>query len=139
MARTFDNRGYDYLNIHTDANDGKNLSTNADLIFYEGSVWILNQPVVSPNSIATNLRCEYPDEFLVYPNPTSGIITIFLNKSPEQNTKPEIINLQDKTVFNQVTGIQTQIRLHLNTLPKGTYFLVITSKGTVRGKIIELL
>ncbi|MFY9151279.1 MAG: T9SS type A sorting domain-containing protein [Prolixibacteraceae bacterium] len=138
MARTLDNRGYEYLNIYTDANDGKTLSTNADLSFYEGSIWVLNQPVVSPQSIATNLPEVDSHEFSVYPNPTSGVINIFLNKTPEQNATAEIINLQGNAVFTKKLHGQTNTELNLRSLPKGIYLVKITSKRTFRIKKIEL-
>lgn len=138
MARTLDNRGYEYLNIMTDANDGKNLASNADLSFYEGSIWALNQPVVSPNSIATNFYELESPGFQMYPNPTSGEINLILNKTPDKNSLLEIINLQGQVVLAQKLNIQKRIRLSLDNLAKGIYLARITSEENIRSQKIKI-
>jgi hypothetical protein len=82
------------------------------------------------------------DELInLYPNPTNGIITLQFNEGNYKEYKLEIINilgqtLQTSTIESGVSGMNP--RLDLSNLPKGNYFIKLSSSDKTYFKKITL-
>ena len=97
-----------------------------------------------PTGMAEN---DAPDDFLVYPNPfTSSIAISFHPGNPGENTNPTsltIKNILGQTVFLKPTQaisnqLKPQIKLDLEFLPRGIYFLeILTDKERLVEKIVK--
>ena len=75
-------------------------------------------------------------EFRVFPNPTSGKITLQVNLPQNSNTRITVYNVLGELVYDQ-PFINRQI--DLSYLPGGMYFLHIAQgQTTLREKIIKL-
>ena len=73
----------------------------------------------------TGIEAITNDGLRIYPNPTSDI----LNFSVE--TPFEIIDLQGRTLLKSNKGVKS---VNINSLPSGTYFVILT---TERGKVVK--
>ncbi|TVR81829.1 MAG: T9SS C-terminal target domain-containing protein [Chitinophagaceae bacterium] len=81
-----------------------------------------------------NLKLE------IYPNPSNGIIQIFLNKQFSGLVNIEIFNITGQKVFNQeynFTSDNNSLILDVKVLITGVYFLTVNHKDlTVNQKLI---
>ena len=74
----------------------------------------------------------------VYPNPTSGILTIESHQADAQMTECRVLNLMGQEVMRQV-GDSGQMSLNLTTLPDGTYFIkVVTASENKTVKVVKI-
>ena len=81
------------------------------------------------------------NDISIYPNPTTGIITIGnLNLSGFQNLQGlEITNITGKIVFqSEITNYQSSIEIDLSQLEKGVYFINFKGKTFSRVKKIVI-
>jgi predicted alpha/beta superfamily hydrolase len=138
MAKTIVDRNYDYLNFMRDANEGKTQATNADISFREGLIWVLNQKVISPNSIATNVFEQKNSDPVIYPNPTTGEVNIVFGSAPISFTKLELINIKGITISSKNYLDQSSAKLDLSKFPKGIYLLRLTIDGKIKNQKISL-
>lgn len=76
---------------------------------------------------------ELDEQITIYPNPSSGVVTIFTENV--QLNHISVMNLNGERILEKEFQIETQIDLSI--LPSGYYFLVIQGDGfTSRRKII---
>jgi len=66
------------------------------------------------------------DNFLIYPNPSTGMVSVRIN-SNEPIRSIEVINILGATVYTDNSGNKTA-NLNLSQLPKGSYFIKVTSE-----------
>jgi len=64
---------------------------------------------------------------LVYPNPTSGLVTLRFSHLPAGDTKIEVYNTLGKRLQSHVTADE-MVDLDLSAYPKGVYILRISGK-----------
>jgi len=115
---TFDENGnqtgYTYFAWDNDINDWVNVY-KADY-FWSG---IVN---IEENAVA--------ETFSVFPNPTSGIVNIELNKPTQEPLKVELYNAKNQIVYSEI--IKSNISVFSITVPEltpGVYLLQISGKG----------
>lgn len=88
-----------------------------DTVIFNGSASVF----VGLNKVTTELNSG----FKMYPNPsTDGIVTI---EAKSNFSKVEVINILGSLVATTSSKEEDKIRLDLNTLPEGTYFVRITN------------
>ena len=88
-----------------------------DTVIFNGSASVF----VGLNKVTTELNSG----FKMYPNPSAdGIITI---EAKANFSKVEVINILGSVVASSGVKEEEKIRLDLNTLPEGTYFVRITN------------
>ena len=78
------------------------------------------------------------NNFSVYPNPVSGMLTIQIPEEEEDNITVDLLDAQGKMVkINKAVNGQT-INMTLKGLPDGMYLLKLgTKNGTLTKKIIK--
>ena len=75
--------------------------------------------------------------FHVYPNPTSGQITIIPGGSQKKTDNLTVIDLTGKTIFSDIINSDQQYTIDLSSYPGGYYFVQLTSEsGTMTKKVI---
>jgi len=74
----------------------------------------------------------------VYPNPTSGLFTIFFGTNPSQQANVEIFNLQGNTVFSKTYQDTTTETINLTGFRKGIYQVNISVGKDIFNKKICL-
>lgn len=77
-----------------------------------------------------------PNTFRIYPNPTSGTVTIENNTNEPVQVK--IYNVTG-TIVHTSTTTNKKVKVELGHLQSGNYFIKLISKGTVSSQIITLL
>jgi len=90
------------------------------------------------NTVGEKELINLADQFVVYPNPTSGIINIKSVNNESLNLKKlTLLNAIGQTVFSETNvDKNSTIRLNLTHLPKGLYFLnILSEQGEVIKKI----
>ncbi|OFZ10251.1 MAG: hypothetical protein A2338_02210 [Bacteroidetes bacterium RIFOXYB12_FULL_41_6] len=75
--------------------------------------------------VITDVRETEPDNFKIYPNPTSGSVFINAGKSVERLS---VINMTGSEVIHQ-ENLGENARIDLSTLPSGLYFVRIYVDG----------
>ncbi len=83
-------------------------------------------------AVASSVR----DSIDVFPNPASGMVTIFTGNTPVIGLR--VLNILGETMLSLSNPYQSNISLDLSNYPSGTYFLSIeTLKGTVLRKMVR--
>lgn len=92
-----------------------------------GNVIVDGDELVNINMTSTNISEQQKNQFLVYPNPSTGNFTIeTTNLKNFINPRIEITDITGKTIYNsQLAACNTQ--LDISNQPKGIYFIKITS------------
>jgi hypothetical protein len=71
-------------------------------------------------------------DFTIYPNPTSGILTVDFMADADQQSSINIMDITGKLVYSEAILLkegQNQYQLNLTSLQKGLYFVEMTSQG----------
>jgi hypothetical protein len=75
----------------------------------------------------------------VYPNPTSGVVTLDLNGSMAQTAKVEVYNAMGQMVMNQnYSEAASKFEINLSGNATGVYTIKLISEGTVVTKRVVL-
>ncbi|MFY9308663.1 MAG: CehA/McbA family metallohydrolase [Bacteroidia bacterium] len=77
----------------------------------------------------------------VFPNPTNGLVTIELDKLPEESVKIEVMNIGGQLVTSKlINGCTNKCNqsIDLSTYPKGEYLVKIKSTGGEETKRVML-
>lgn len=76
----------------------------------------------------------------VFPNPTNGLVTIELDKLPEESVKIEVMNIGGQLVTSKlITGCTAKCNesIDLSTYPKGEYLVKIkTAEETIIKRVM---
>jgi hypothetical protein len=77
------------------------------------------------------------EQIRVFPNPTSGQVTLEMPASLNEGLQIQVFNLQGQALqFREATSGQEQLELDLSNYPNGLYFLTITAgKETITKKV----
>jgi len=78
---------------------------------------------------------NYSTEFLLYPNPSPGLIML---KSENPIQRFTVFDALGKLVHQENTQYQTQVQLDLSHLPKGLYLVQVEGDGVMGSKKVVL-
>lgn len=109
-----------------------------ELIFecYSPSKWIGLVPVilhVNPSDVGETKA--HMDGLVLYPNPTSGPVTLLTRQ-----TSPYLVTITSLTgqIMQQITAMDPEIRLDLSSLEKGIYLVTLrTTSGRITRRLIR--
>ena len=95
----------------------------------EDNVWVATSTGVSKiSSVASSLNSISISNVEVFPNPSSGIITV----SCDENLKNiEVYNLLGSLIHFEMTYSQNEIELNLSHLSSGIYHLILRNENQV--------
>jgi hypothetical protein len=65
-------------------------------------------------------------DFIIYPNPTSGIFNIEAEGSLSSGYALEVINMMGNTVFSETNVYKTMSQIDISAFPKGIYFIKLS-------------
>jgi len=118
-----------------DCNDG----FNPHLIVASSLISFANQPLGVVNEVVDNIEEYMINSFQLYPNPTTGMTTLTIEKTYQQATV-EVFDHVGKLVFDKAIGYVAagnQLELNLKSLTKGVYLVsVLTEQGKGVQKLI---
>ena len=106
---------------------------------YENNLYIDN---INIQGILTNVNEEILLDYLVYPNPTNGILNIEVKSNKFRDVNLFISNSMGEKIYNQKINLnnESNIRIDLSDFPSGIYFLnSITNNGEVFTKQISYI
>ena len=97
-----------------------------------GNIYIDNL-LFPANSSSTGIKALQKNDYVVYPNPSGGLVTV-KSKSPIE--KIQIRNLEGKTVYEKANA-HLQHTCDLSAMPHGIYFVnILSGKEHVTEKLI---
>jgi plastocyanin len=95
------------------------------------------QQVTVSQDGTTGIATNNAGIFLVYPNPTTGLLTIIPGESTGKVDDLMVMDLTGKTIFSNVVSAAQQYNIDLSAYPNGYYFVQVTSDaGTMTKKVI---
>jgi hypothetical protein len=96
------------------------------------------KPIGKPKSANAGINDPPANEITVYPNPTSGKVTLSTGNSQASISSISVFNMTGKEVFSRQSAVGSQqIELDLSSQPKGLYILLIKAGDNYyRKKII---
>lgn len=103
-----------------------NLSSNEELSTIAG-IFLAKYQNLSPCLLATNDFEK--DGFMMYPNPASGQVTIQLDTT-QNEVNVEFIDVQGRIILQQKNYSGSSFTFNIHTLPKGIYFIKVTTNTT---------
>jgi len=69
-------------------------------------------------------------DYLIYPNPTNGIITLDLVNTINNLTEIEIMDMLGQTIFKKITSLE-KLNIDLSNFSEGIYLLKLTHNETI--------
>ena len=90
--------------------------------------------------LTTNEQVENDNTLELYPNPTTGKVTLKITGKNQGKILIEVLNLQGKTVrFEKRVVSENQLEVNLEMLPKGIYFMriIISGNSLIRTVILQ--
>lgn len=85
----------------------------------------------------TGIALTNANTFQVYPNPTSGQITILTGESTGKVDDLKVMDITGKTIFSNVVNSGQQYNIDLSSYPGGYYFVRVTSDtGILTRKVV---
>ena len=92
------------------------------------------------SSCFTSSVSELDVSFLIYPNPTNGIVTIDLGTPNQQYTSFTVTNITGQTIHSELINNRTRIQFDLEGYSEGMYFINVTNgKGEMISQRISYL
>lgn len=128
MQQTLLGHNYEYFNMSCHIYEGKDHSTNKEITYREGIQWVLQQEIKLPTLRQENLMAPEIVASL-YPNPAKDYIYLSLSQAKgNQNIKCTLTAVNGKVVktLEQQPSGNPEIKIAVNELPKGIYFLHLT-------------
>jgi len=116
LKLTFDNNG-SFSSWQNGVNKNMSFSTVGRIYFTDVSLPTIN-----------NLVNAVPDGIMVFPNPSTGKVTIELPSLPDAETMIQVHNLTGQLILNQAIRVK-KITLDLTDVKKGVYFIQITDRS----------
>jgi hypothetical protein len=126
------------MRLRTNATPSVNDSSNSCTNFTNGET---EDYILTLASNTTGLKQTNASQLYVFPNPSSGIVTIGLNINCAGKINYQVVNVAGETVYTEqssspLAGTITK-QLNLTSLTKGIYFIrVVTDKEIVMKKIV---
>jgi hypothetical protein len=78
-----------------------------------------------PKSTNAGINDVLTNEISVYPNPTSGKVTLSTGNSQASISSISVFNMVGKEVFSQQSAVGSEVTVDLSSQPKGLYILLI--------------
>ncbi|HEY0090895.1 MAG TPA: CHRD domain-containing protein, partial [Flavobacterium sp.] len=89
--------------------------------------------ILATNSHASNF------DFFMYPNPSTGLISISIPEFDEPKVNIEVFDLLGRTAFTQYSDIgSSDLQIDLSTLAKGNYIIKVSNNSNFTNKKITL-
>ncbi len=85
---------------------------------------------ISAAYVTNSDTIDMSNEFIVYPNPSTGLFTVSFGNSPVHRATLKIFNLQGRIMHVASFENATLVSFDIGTLPKGIYIV----SGTIDGK-----
>jgi hypothetical protein len=67
-------------------------------------------------------------EFNVFPNPTSGLLTINLPAKDNKRVHITVFDVYGKVVFTKISSEESEVSVNLSNLDSGVYFIALTNE-----------
>ena len=107
---------------------------------YPGIIALEQYINTSTSSCFTSSITEVDDSFLIYPNPTTGIINIELSSLNHNFSEFSVTNITGQEIQRESLNNKKNIQLNLQGYSEGLYFInLINSKGETYAKRISYL
>ena len=107
---------------------------------YPGIIALEQYINTSTSSCFTSSISEVEDSFLIYPNPTTGIINIELSSLNHKFSEFSVTNISGKEIHRELVNNNKNIQLNLQDYSEGLYFInIINSKGETYAKRISYI
>jgi len=75
--------------------------------------------------------------FVIYPNPTSGIIRVITPQNIPENIEISVLDTQGRSILDKQFESGTENEFDLSFVPKGSYFIIIkTRENSIVNKIV---
>jgi hypothetical protein len=95
------------------------------------------QKVTVSQDETTGIAINNANTFLVYPNPTTGLLTIIPVVSQGKTDDLTVMDLTGRTIFSNTISSDQQYIIDLSAYPGGYYFVQVTSdNGILTKKVI---
>lgn len=95
----------------------RNEPTNADTITLVFKAW--------PTSVGEVNQ----EAFSLYPNPSTGLVTLNLDRDLDEITQFHLVDAHGKNVMSaQLNGVSRSQQLDLTAVPRGTYVLIVSNE-----------
>lgn len=117
---TSENAWYDVKVISTDADGNKQIQTIS--------------PAFQLNSTLNTQDLNAENDFVVYPNPFSDIVSFEIPENLNSNYKLILTDLSGKQILSQVRNAKDLKNINLSFLPKGIYLFSIEVDGKLTSK-----
>jgi PKD repeat protein len=147
---TLENTSTDATSIEWDFGDGnKSTDTNPDYEYEAGGVYTVTLTATNEcgtttiskdiNIVLSNTNeISSIDEFIVYPNPSSGVFFLDLKSSKSTSLNLSVIDLEGRQVYSSIEKLSANLgftkSFDLPNLAQSTYLLVIQSED---GKMVK--
>jgi hypothetical protein len=94
----------------------------------------------STSSCFTSSVSEIDASFLIYPNPTHGIVSIELGTLNQNYTTFTVTTITGQTIYSELMNNRSRIQFDLEGYPEGMYFVNVTNgKGQMISQRISYL
>jgi PKD repeat protein len=101
------------------------------------NIFLDNISISGPTGIQEKAKIK--EEVSIYPNPTTGVVSVFL-LNPSSKVELSVINIQGQKEFSDQFAAKSrnsEKQFNLSGLPKGVYFFRITTdQSTITKKVI---
>ena len=122
-----------YMFVRWEADDGSEVSLSPDFQF---TMPAQDQTLVAVFELETSFPILITDGITVFPNPTSGVVTI---SHPENIHAVSLINILGETVIHLESVNQETMQLDLNHLNTGLYFVRVESALGTATKRLQVI
>lgn len=109
-----------------------------DIIANSASIIFESNPAIITNTFYTEFvdslgRPEFEnDNFIIYPNPANGIVTIELTQNSGEIATVEISDMLSKKVLSQKGSSSNSQTIDVSTIQSGIYFVTITTDSNLK-------
>jgi hypothetical protein len=124
--------------INSSFTSGTNVRIKFEFTSGDGNNFFIDNIQIKGNSTTSINEVNLASNFLVQPNPTSGIFNVTSSNFNEKINEVSIVNLLGKEVYrsNSIDN-NTNLDFDLSEFSNGIYFLQIkTNKGNLTKKIV---
>jgi len=107
---------------------------------YPGIIALEQYINTSTSSCFTSSITEVEESFLIYPNPTSGLINIELSSLNQNFIEFSVTNISGQEIQRELVNNRKNIQLNLQDFSEGLYFInLINRKGETYAKRISYI
>lgn len=108
-------------------------------LFEDSTFCFSGTPLVNCETISNSENLTISERMVVYPNPTTGVVTLEFSTSSPERAVVELYNLQGVLLGRQEQEQSSSLQVDLSAYPAGTYFLkTLTTSGTLTQRVQKL-